>query len=658
MPAEHARLTIWLRDLDGNEVTVTAPDSLVPRCGPSGRPPGLKFGVAHNTLILELLLEGHAGTLSGLALALYAGEDLLAADAWAGVDVETSDPWTFGAEPDTAFSGAQALLLCCQETLVLDGSPQRTTFTISGLNSSQKAWAAASITVMAHNYPVAIAITGVDLTVRTTGLPAGPLNIAWQAPTTGEVIVTRDPARPVFNDLSISLSNGDDIGPLVRVEECRRDRPPMLYFHFLYADHKPGYGKLCTTHQIGLMRPDDVKLHLPEARANLGVTISAAGDDDQRYWSLPLREGDASLLEAGESAVVEFRNIVCDLPLDAVRTPDPTELIVRWQDIPGLADGEQALPLVKQDRVRIYDLRCQPPPGTPIDFYDRVSFTWHTRGANRSLLAGASPLLAHTGDGDDSPNLQEVFPCPGNEVFQVLAFEDEGTAMPAAAAQAVVISFKEPRLNYFVGGFVKENDALDLVLSWQAINADCCVLRSDHSEEKLPPEMQAHRIRQGSSPDFVGRYRLTAMRGKLAGSATLARYKVTIGERRAGGIVFAVAADGLSGWVVNEKDLGKMTWAEAFNACQALRDGGFADWRLPGVELCRLIGSNLVANSHPCFDQGRAQTAFYWSADADNSYGRRGYYRVAFLGRNHFDQALDGEMGYWVRAVRAFSADD
>jgi hypothetical protein len=97
-----------------------------------------------------------------------------------------------------------------------------------------------------------------------------------------------------------------------------------------------------------------------------------------------------------------------------------------------------------------------------------------------------------------------------------------------------------------------------------------------------------------------------------------------IGDRTAGGIIFQIDPEGTSGLVVTAENIGDYSdWREAHHLCQACREEGFIDWRLPShPELFQVYSKLFKA------EIGGLSTGEYWSSTP--GYGP-GVYRAQSL---------------------------
>ncbi len=577
-PAEPAQLTLTLSDDQDNQVTVFVPGVVLPQLGASGHLPALRFGaefgadIAGNTLALTVRLAGQSAACAPLQLQLYFDPHLLSAEPLLPAQITTTEGWTAAVQAGDPFSRRPSLIFSRVLPLTTDGGPCQATFTITQLKNASEASTAGSVTVVALNAPDGLARAGIDLPVRVTGLPTGALEIAWAPPSTGQIIITRSGAAPETNQLCVRITNSSSTRDLIDLDAPPTVGLPALHFSFRYADLAPGYGALCTRDQIE-QNPPHASLVEPVAGSNLAVV--PVGERNNLSWSLPLRDGEHALLQKGGSIDVRFDGLVCDLPLKLAGTPDTTELVVRWENIPSLPAGETALTISKEHITLIYDVVCDPPQCQPLDDLHRaVKISWRTKGAARSCLAGdASALICL--DNTEQPHQRIVGVIRGGQVFQILAFADMSSMTPSTVSSPIVFSFKDVSIDSFIGVFEGSNDTLVLVLTWRVHNADHCYLASK-PDERWPPWINTHRIPQPSGVPQYDKLFLEVNGGPWTDGRNI-QYKPRIGDPFAGGIVFALSDDGFSGWVVNDKDLEPGHWDDAMAQSVALRDGLYAD---------------------------------------------------------------------------------
>ncbi len=127
--------------------------------------------------------------------------------------------------------------------------------------------------------------------------------------------------------------------------------------------------------------------------------------------------------------------------------------------------------------------------------------------------------------------------------------------------------------------------------------------------------------------------------------------ELKIGGQYAGGIIFSLNADGLSGLVITEAELGSSQgWAAAQSTCEVCNLHGYSDWRLATAEEWDLISTNLFKANLGGFSED-----YYWCSTP--GYGP-GYHRAwDFIPDSQYAfQApiwTDG-MQNLVRAVRDF----
>ena len=119
-----------------------------------------------------------------------------------------------------------------------------------------------------------------------------------------------------------------------------------------------------------------------------------------------------------------------------------------------------------------------------------------------------------------------------------------------------------------------------------------------------------------------------------------------IGDKKSGGIVFAVSQDGKHGLIAAKEDLaGKLTWSEAENQCYDLVLNGHNDWYLPSRGELNLIYWNLKK-----VGLGGFAADWYWSSTVFDYFHAWAQYfgdGVQNINGKDFDSKH-------VRAIRAF----
>ena len=132
-----------------------------------------------------------------------------------------------------------------------------------------------------------------------------------------------------------------------------------------------------------------------------------------------------------------------------------------------------------------------------------------------------------------------------------------------------------------------------------------------------------------------------------------------IGVEYAGGIIFYIDPSGKHGKVMSTKDIGDLTWFEAYNSCKNLMLNGFDDWYLPSIYELNLIYSikGEIDQKYWYSQWTTFDTKFYWSSSLYNegtatncawrfefNNGKSEYYKRG--GKDYYSLA--------VRAVRNF----
>lgn len=125
-----------------------------------------------------------------------------------------------------------------------------------------------------------------------------------------------------------------------------------------------------------------------------------------------------------------------------------------------------------------------------------------------------------------------------------------------------------------------------------------------------------------------------------------------IGDQYAGGIIFSLNPDGVSGSVISDSDLGSSDWSEAGKLCKAYNGGGFTAWTLPTTQQWDLVLANLVEAGKAT---GIDRTRYYWTSSS--GYGPDWYRAMDLQVHPSFPDRhpiFSGELTFQVRAVRHF----
>ena len=375
MSAGRPTMVLRLSDVDGDAVTVSAPED-----GPAagGAPsPWPKVGPDGNgALTLDVTLGGWSGPLDGLELRVHL-ESLVDAQGADGVTVLAPTGWSAAMADDQP--GDPVVLLRPDRPLMVDGTPTTVTFGLAGIHPTATDASTGVVRVYGRGLPDDLEGIAIDLPVRVVGGPPPTPAASWVLPTTGRVLISHDPARPVLNELRLAVRNPDRSRPLVEPDQAWGDDPPLIQLSFNHAEAPPGYGRLCTTGYIAGSPPD---VQVTGADDGQWLPVERVGESERPVWNLQPDPANHAVLGPGGSVQVVFSGVVSDLPLDRAGDPDPTMLSVRWANLPGQPPGSVALPLTKTDAIEI-DLVADPPD---VSFGATSTLSWHgTEGAEYAL---------------------------------------------------------------------------------------------------------------------------------------------------------------------------------------------------------------------------------------------------------------------------------
>jgi hypothetical protein len=274
--------------------------------------------------------EGQART--GPSSLYFSFGDLLTAAALKAIGIAASG-WTPHYFDDPVLGG-WAAAADANGTLAAGASQ---TFVITGVQAPASP-RPGQFTIDYYNLGALTDSTGIDLPVRRapSGHTAPDLVAAWVE--SNKVIITTDPANPVKNALTITVTNGSRTTPLVPPGTPWGADPPVFQVGFV-CSNPPGYGALTTNESAAAIGLDQGEIYAdvwnPEPNRQAVPP----------YWTLAPQQ--IEVLGVGDAASVQFTlsNIVTALQ------PGITVLYLQYANLPGYDDGYVLPPLTIEKRL-------------------------------------------------------------------------------------------------------------------------------------------------------------------------------------------------------------------------------------------------------------------------------------------------------------------
>jgi sugar lactone lactonase YvrE len=181
-----------------------------------------------------------------------------------------------------------------------------------------------------------------------------------------------------------------------------------------------------------------------------------------------------------------------------------------------------------------------------------------------------------------------------------------------------------------------------IMVGWNAVQVQPNVSLQDSSDLTIISDgfiafKNGFRVKKGA--------RLRCKMASAAPSETTLPFKLRVGMAHAGGLIFKLNPDGVTGLVVAKNDIDSTGWNAARARCAQYTEGGYTDWRLPTRQELRIMYTGLHQQG-----LGDFLEFYYWTSE---EYTANGYF-YAYSFKGNVANAYLNSVLLFVRPVRAF----